>query len=62
MPPRPWCHNFRNRRGHIFRNPHRRAVLLSEVAEIQEFVASLLDRDPRTPEETLGYDEFGLPV
>jgi len=31
------------------------------VADIQAFVASLPDRDTRTPEEILGYDEFGFP-
>jgi len=30
------------------------------VAEIQRFVAELPDRDPRSPEEILGYDEEGL--
>lgn len=36
-------------------------VLLAEIAEIQGFVADLPDRDPRSPEEILGYDERGLP-
>lgn len=36
-------------------------LLAAEVAEIQRFVASLPDQDPRTPEEVLGYDEQGLP-
>ncbi|TVR52077.1 MAG: protein transcription factor [Gemmatimonadales bacterium] len=36
------------------------AALLAEVAEIQRFVAELPDRDPRSPEEILGYDEQGL--
>lgn len=36
------------------------AALLAEVAEIQRFVAELPDRDPRSPEEILGYDEEGL--
>lgn len=31
------------------------------VREIQSFVASLPDRDTRSPEEILGYDERGLP-
>ncbi|MBA2670617.1 MAG: type II toxin-antitoxin system VapB family antitoxin [Gemmatimonadetes bacterium] len=39
-----------------------RTVLLAEIEEIQEFVASLPDRDKRTAEEILGYDEFGLPT
>jgi antitoxin VapB len=38
-----------------------RAVLQSSIARIQSFVASLPSRDARTPEEILGYDEFGLP-
>lgn len=36
-------------------------LLEAEVAEIQDFVAALPDRDRRTAEEILGYDEFGLP-
>jgi len=36
-------------------------VLLAEVAGIQSFVADLPDRDSRSPEEILGYDEAGLP-
>jgi antitoxin VapB len=36
-------------------------VLLEEIREIQRFVADLPDRDTRTPEEILAYDEFGLP-
>lgn len=43
------------------RRPPERAVLLSEVAQIQEFVASLPDRDTRSPDAILGYDDFGLP-
>jgi antitoxin VapB len=38
-----------------------RAVLRSSVARIQDFVASLPERDSRTPDEILGYDDFGLP-
>lgn len=37
-------------------------VLWAEVAEIQEFVATLPDRDTRSPDEILGYDEDGLPA
>jgi antitoxin VapB len=33
----------------------------SAVEEIQAFVASLSVRDGRSPEELLGYDDFGLP-
>ena len=36
-------------------------LLLQEVREIQAFVADLPDRDTRTPEEILGYDDHGLP-
>lgn len=36
-------------------------ALLSEVAELQRFVAELPDRDTRDPDEILGYDESGLP-
>jgi len=39
----------------------RRKAALDDLAEIQAFVASLPVRDARTPEEMLGYDEFGLP-
>jgi antitoxin VapB len=36
-------------------------LLLKEVREIQAFVADLPDRDTRTPEEILGYDDRGIP-
>lgn len=36
-------------------------LLLAEVAEIQRFVADLPDRDLRSPDEILGYDDTGLP-
>lgn len=32
-----------------------------DVERIQAFVASLPDFDARSPDEILGYDEFGLP-
>jgi antitoxin VapB len=35
-------------------------LLLEGVREIQAFLADLPDRDPRTPEEILGYDSHGL--
>lgn len=38
------------------------ALLVREVEEIQAFVAALPDRDPRTADEILGYDAFGLPA
>jgi antitoxin VapB len=34
---------------------------LAEVRAIQDLVASLPDRDRRTADEILGYDESGLP-
>ena len=33
----------------------------ADVRNVQAFVASLPDRDRRSAEEILGYDEFGLP-
>ena len=39
----------------------RHAATLSAIASIQAAVAALPDRDGRTPEEILGYDEHGLP-
>ena len=36
-------------------------LMEAQVAEIQAFVASLPDRDARSPEEILGYDALGLP-
>ncbi len=36
-------------------------VLWSEVAEIRDFVARLPDRDTRSPDEILCYDDHGLP-
>lgn len=38
-----------------------RGALLAAVSDIQAFVAALPDRDTRTADEILGYDEFGLP-
>lgn len=43
------------------RRRSRRAEVHQAVREIQAFIASLPDLDDRTPEEILGYDEFGLP-
>ena len=37
------------------------AGLVGAVAEIQDFVAALPDRDLRCAEEILGYDARGLP-
>jgi antitoxin VapB len=36
-------------------------ALLTDVSDIQAFVASLPDRDTRSADEILAYDEFGLP-
>jgi antitoxin VapB len=36
-------------------------LLLLEVAEVQHFLAALPDRDPRSADEILGYDDSGLP-
>ena len=36
-------------------------MLEAEVAAIQEFVAALPDRDTRSADEILDYDEHGLP-
>lgn len=36
-------------------------AVLAEVEAIQQLVASLPDRDRRTEDDILGYDEFGLP-
>jgi antitoxin VapB len=38
-----------------------RALLLAEVEAIQRFVADLPDRDARTADEILDYDDRGLP-
>lgn len=35
--------------------------LVAAVAEIQEFVGALPDRDRRSADEILGYDDHGLP-
>lgn len=35
-------------------------LVLAEVRAIQRFVADLPDRDPRSPEEILGYGADGL--
>ena len=36
-------------------------VLWREVQAIQAFVTDLPDRDDRSPEDLLGFDDFGLP-
>lgn len=52
---------LRERLAEVRRTPEG-DVLDAEVAEIQAFVASLPDRDGRSDEEILGYDDFGLPA
>jgi antitoxin VapB len=37
------------------------SALMSDIRQIQAFVASLPDLDHRSPEEIIGYDELGLP-
>ena len=39
----------------------RSSRLRADVAQIQKMVATLPIRDPRSAEEILGYDRFGLP-
>lgn len=46
----------------VVRRQRGRTGLHADVEQIQEFVASLPVRDSRTPEEIIGYDEFGLPA
>lgn len=38
------------------------ARLIEDVRQIQQLVASLPDRDQRSPDEIIGYDNFGLPA
>jgi len=40
---------------------HRRREVVQSVREIQEFVKRLPDRDQRSAEEIIGYDDHGLP-
>lgn len=37
-------------------------AMAAAVAEIQDFVAALPDRDRRSADEILGYDDHGLPT
>lgn len=37
-------------------------ALLAEVHQVQSLVATLPDRDTRSPDEILGYDARGMPV
>lgn len=43
------------------RRVREREPIAADVAEIQSFVRSQPERDSRTAEQILGYDEFGLP-
>jgi hypothetical protein len=43
------------------RRRQERARTHAQVADIQQFVRSLPDRDTRSPDEILGYDDTGLP-
>ncbi|WP_420125584.1 type II toxin-antitoxin system VapB family antitoxin [Longimicrobium sp.] len=45
----------------VIRRQTERMGLMSDIRQIQAFVASLPDVDHRTPEEIIGYDELGLP-
>lgn len=44
------------------RRVRERAGVYAAVKELQAFVAGLADRDTRSADEILGYDEFGLPA
>jgi antitoxin VapB len=52
--------SLRERLENRRRRQHSRR-LVSDVAELQALVRAQPDRDPRPPEEILGYDAFGLP-
>jgi antitoxin VapB len=43
------------------RRVRERAGVYAAVKELQAFVAELPDRDTRSADEIVGYDEFGLP-
>ena len=43
------------------RQQHRSRSLIDEMEAISKHCSSLPVLDPRTPDEILGYDEFGLP-
>ena len=42
-------------------DPETFARRLQAMREVQEWYASFGDKDPRTPDEIIGYNEFGLP-
>ena len=52
---------LRGRLASLRRPPDHNALHL-EIAQLQAFVATLPDRDTRTPDEILGYDQFGCPT
>lgn len=41
---------------------HHRRELIQSVREIQTFVERIPDRDTRSADEIIGYDDHGLPV
>lgn len=45
----------------VIRRRSDRDDLMSDIRQIQAFVASIPDQDERTPDEIIGYDEFGMP-
>lgn len=51
---------LRERLSTIRRNRNR-GRMEADIATIQDFVESLPDRDGRSAEDVLGYDEYGLP-
>ncbi len=50
------------RRVDAVRRSAEHSAVLSDIGEIQAFVASLPDLDFRSGDELLGYDDFGLPA
>ncbi|MGP7796574.1 type II toxin-antitoxin system VapB family antitoxin [Sphingomonas sp. CLY1604] len=44
------------------REAERRADFLQSVREVQAAFAAMPVRDPRMPDEIIGYDEHGLPT
>lgn len=51
---------LRGRLAAVQRRQHSRALTI-EIADLQALVRAQPDRDRRTPDEILGYDEFGIP-
>jgi antitoxin VapB len=45
----------------MIRRQQERSALMADIRQIQAFVASLPDLDSRSPDEIVGYDDFGLP-